>query len=426
MRRIHLSFVFAMFSMTLLAQSHFTPAFDGNGSDHMNINVITATINSYNLEAGDEIAVFDGSICCGVFVLTQSILITTPSSFAKIAASKADDGVSNGYTAGNTIIFKYWDSSAQKEYSGISAEFLDPSTGATIAAVPYTVSLTVFVKLSVSVINNAPTALAGIDQTVNEGTLTTLDGSASSDSDGDSITYLWTAPEGIILSSISDAKPSFIAPEVSFEVDYKFTLQTNDGFENSPVDEVIISVKNVNKAPVAIAGADQTAEENTLVTLDGSASFDADGTVPIYNWIAPEGITLSASSDEKPSFTAPNVDADSIIVFLLIVSDGELESNADTVHIAISNKTGIHQFATLNCKIYPNPTAGILTIETTELMDNAMVEVLTLNGKLMATYSYSELNHTLDLSQYVSGIYYLRIYNSDKMTYQKISYLKME
>ena len=40
--------------------------------------------------------------------------------------------------------------------------------------------------------NRAPTADAGIDQNVPLGTVVTLDGSASSDPDGNPITYMWT------------------------------------------------------------------------------------------------------------------------------------------------------------------------------------------------------------------------------------------
>ena len=46
----------------------------------------------------------------------------------------------------------------------------------------------------------SPTANAGIDQVVSEGDLVTLDGSNSSDSDGEIIAYVWEQISGPIVS----------------------------------------------------------------------------------------------------------------------------------------------------------------------------------------------------------------------------------
>mgnify|MGYP000444510289 CR=1 FL=1 len=93
-----ITFSVAIFLLTLnsFAQEHFVLSYSGNGLEHMNLYVVTATINGINLEVGDEIAVFDGAICCGVAILTQPIVVTDPNTFVTLKASKADPGVSEG------------------------------------------------------------------------------------------------------------------------------------------------------------------------------------------------------------------------------------------------------------------------------------------------------------------------------------------
>ncbi|MDP4278785.1 MAG: choice-of-anchor D domain-containing protein, partial [Bacteroidota bacterium] len=125
-------------------------------------------------------------------------------------------------------------------------------------------------------LNHLPVANAGIDQTVNEGATITLDGSTSADPDNDALTYKWTAPAGVTLSSTTAAKPTFTAPEVTKDTLYTFSLVVNDGTTDSPADQVVVTVKQVNKVPTANAGIDQTANEGAMVTLDGSTSADPD------------------------------------------------------------------------------------------------------------------------------------------------------
>ena len=54
------------------------------------------------MEAGDEIAAFDGSICCGVTMLPQTIVFGDFNTLVSIAASEKDAGFANGYTTGDT------------------------------------------------------------------------------------------------------------------------------------------------------------------------------------------------------------------------------------------------------------------------------------------------------------------------------------
>ena len=318
--------LFIHFSVVGFAQTHFIADFSVNALDHMNINIISATIGGVGLEAGDEIAVFDGTICCGITVLSG------PVTLAAIDASQKDAG-SNGYTIGHVITYKFWDKSEGKERAGITAEYLDSNTAIPITAPTYSANESAIVKLSVSAeVNQAPLANAGTDQSVNEGAFVTLDGSASKDPDLNPLTYSWTAPAGITLSSTTASKPTFTAPEITVNTDYVFSLLVNDGTVNSPADQVVITVKN---ALVANAGADQTVNKGVVVTLDGSASSDPDGKTLSYKWTSPEGITLSSATAAKPTFTAPEVSLKTDYNFSLVVNNGTVDSPADQVVISV-------------------------------------------------------------------------------------------
>ncbi len=93
-----------------------------------------------------------------------------------------------------------------------------------------------------------------------------------------------------------------------------------------------------NVAPVAHAGLAQSVTVGNVVTLDGSASSDADGDTLTYAWSliakpVASTATLSSSTIVKPTFTA---DLAGVYVASLLVSDGKVSSNPATVNITVS------------------------------------------------------------------------------------------
>ncbi len=137
------------------------------------------------------------------------------------------------------------------------------------AAVTLTFAMTVFdgcdgydtdvVEVKVTNVDHAPLADAGGSQSKNEATLVTLDASASSDPDGDALTYAWTKLSGpaVTLSDASSAQPTFTAPFVGIGGDtLVFQVVVGDGFGGQASDTVTIAVLNANTPPtVAVARA---------------------------------------------------------------------------------------------------------------------------------------------------------------------------
>lgn len=229
-----------LLAVSPLAAQHFVPDFIGNGYDHMNIRVMTALAGGDTLEAGDEIAVFDDTICCGVSLLFREIAFSDPSSFVMIPASRSDVGLNNGFTDGDSIQFKIWRAGVQKEFSFVKAVYYNPADGQIFSEpLNFIHNGSAFVKLTATSI---PVAIAGNDTSVNSGTWVYLDGSKSYDEDGDRLSYKWIPANTIQLSSDTASKPYFMAPEVQQDSTLLFSLTVSDGLAVSSSDEILVKV----------------------------------------------------------------------------------------------------------------------------------------------------------------------------------------
>jgi len=191
--------------------------------------------------------------------------------------------------------------------------------------------------------NTTPVANAGADQSAFISDTVTLDGSGSSDADGDALTYAWSLIDSPAGSSASLSDSTAVNPTLTLDLpgSYVAQLVVNDGAVNSGSDTIIITTEN--SAPVANAGADQSAFISDTLTLDGSGSSDVDGDALTYTWSlidSPAGssASLSDSTAVNPTLT---LDLPGSYVAQLVVNDGAVDSGPDTIIITTENSAPV-------------------------------------------------------------------------------------
>jgi hypothetical protein len=173
--------------------------------------------------------------------------------------------------------------------------------------------------------NAPPNASAGDNQTVGENIEVSLDASASNDSDGTISAVQWSQTTGtaVALSASNVAMPTFTTPTLntSETLTFQVTVTDNEGATNTAT--VNIEVNHLNLSPTANAGNEQTVDENTTVSLSANLSNDTDGTITEFLWTQTSGaaVTLSDDTASITSFTAPEVDVVTTLVFELRVTD---------------------------------------------------------------------------------------------------------
>ena len=178
-----------------------------------------------------------------------------PFSFAA-AGSGGTISVSSGYTSGNML-------SGTLTYPNMTV------AGLGIVNTVYTFGggQRIIIVNGTAVPDAAPIANAGVDFSVNEGqTGVALNGSLSSDPDGDPLAYAWTQVSGgtaVTLTGAGTASPTFTAPVVApggGTLSFDLTVTANGKTSTDTVSVTVVNV-NVNRPPVADAGADQSIRE---------------------------------------------------------------------------------------------------------------------------------------------------------------------
>ncbi|WP_165798967.1 PKD domain-containing protein [Shimia abyssi] len=138
-------------------------------------------------------------------------------------------------------------------------------------------------------VRSAPRAVAGNPITVAPGDVVPFDASASQPSDSPITSYLWTFGDGAV-SNLAQTDKMYAEPGA-----YRVVLRVMDGSNHPCNFGVATRLVNVNFPPVAEAGTDLSSIVGRPVSLDGSASYDVDGTVVDHDWDMGDGTEIDGA-----------------------------------------------------------------------------------------------------------------------------------
>ncbi len=201
-----------------------------------------------------------------------------------------------------------------------------------------TVNVTVNVATPV---NQFPVAYTGGNLTITLPVNTvTANGSQSYDPDGSIQSYNWTKIEGPTQFNIVSATQAQTAINNLVQGVYRFELKVTDnsGAVSKDTMTVIVNAAPVpNQAPVSVAGLDQTITlPLNTVTLNGTGSYDPDGSIVSYKWnkiAGPAAFNIVSSTQAQSAVS--NL-AQGVYKFELVVTDNKGATGKDTVQITVN------------------------------------------------------------------------------------------
>ncbi len=180
--------------------------------------------------------------------------------------------------------------------------------------------------------NRSATIRVDKQTTVIEGDTVRVDASATSDPDGDELTFKWTQIGGLAIELEESSSPllSFLAPQVNRSETLLFTLEVFDGRATSS-ENVTVTIRNQNTAPtVSFDSENYSVNEGQSFSVQATIT-DPDPDVLTITWeqISGSTVSITTSSNARMSFTAPQVSSPQTLVFRVIVSDGTKSVSAD-------------------------------------------------------------------------------------------------
>lgn len=160
--------------------------------------------------------------------------------------------------------------------------------------------------LSATIVNVPPRADPGRIQVVEAGGRITLDGTSSSDANGDKLVLAWDQDLGRPLAG--HVRAGALGVRVERPGLYGFTLTARDRAGASSQAEVpVVSVDDGRPAPTAVASTPVFGQTGAAVMLDASGSYVRHRRGADYSWRQVDGpsVALGGADPARPTFLPP-------------------------------------------------------------------------------------------------------------------------
>lgn len=165
-----------------------------------------------------------------------------------------------------------------------------------------------------------------------------VDGSSSTDGDGNIVGYRWeqlTGPSSTAIATPAEAKTAISAFQLG-RYQFQLTVTDNDGLQAKDTLLVVVTDAAANQPPVAHAGSDiEITISNNGIALDGTNSYDPDGIIETFKWV---NLTAQLNAEiTQPDSARTNVNrlAIGVYQFQLTVTDDNGLSSKDTVLVTV-------------------------------------------------------------------------------------------
>ncbi len=203
---------------------------------------------------------------------------------------------------------------------------------------------TASVTVTIEAVNDAPLAVAGADQSVRVSQSVTLDGSLSSDVEGDALRYGWQQTGGVsvTLNTPSLSRTTFTAPATSTVLTFRLSVTDEAGV--SSADEVVITATEEAIAGLSVQNTSPSAVQERVTF---TASITA-GTNVSYTWDFGDGEQTSGKSEVSHVYTQVET------YTATVVASNSINTMTATTRVTITTEEAIAGLSVQNSPVTLN------------------------------------------------------------------------